>query len=377
MGFTIVDVVIATCMQAVHLLTALRSGSSTDVLHAASIELTHVANLGGPVGRRERMLGRIIDSITQQTDDAESLAFVKAARGTALLFRGRWREALEILDGAYANVITRRASWRSNTNVFATYALYSSGDLAALGPRQARVLADAALRGDLYTEVNLRTVTVPAMCLAADDPGAARKHVREAMARWSHRGFLVQHWQAMRAEAEIALYIGDPRSARERLARDRAAVRRSFLLWGQFLRISDAYVRGRCAVASAIARPAHRTDIVEARRIARALQREQAPHSAPLAAIVRAGAASVEGERAAAARALHDAVVLGKRAGMGLQVEAARYQLGRLLGGLRGQRLVAQATAAFSSQGVRVPDRFASMICPGRFEPPESGVPPQ
>ena len=57
--------------------------------------------------------------------------------------------------------------------------------------------------------MNLRTVTIPAMCLADDDPDAARRHVREAMARWSHRGFLVQHWQAMRAEAEIALYVGD------------------------------------------------------------------------------------------------------------------------------------------------------------------------
>jgi serine/threonine protein kinase/tetratricopeptide (TPR) repeat protein len=369
MGFTIVDVVIATCMQAVHLLTALRSGSSTDVMHAASIELTHVANVGGQVGRRERMLGRIIDSIAAQTDDAESLAFVRAARGTALLFRGRWREALEVLDGAYANVITRRASWRSNANVFATYALFCSGDLVALGPRQARALVDAELRGDLYTEVSLRTVTIPATCLAHDDPDAARRHVREAMARWSHRSFLVQHWQAMRAEAEIALYVGDARSARERLARDRTAVRRSFLLSGQFLRISDAYVRGRCAVASAIGGPRRRSDLVEARRVARSLQREEVPHSAPLAAIVRAGVASVAGERAVAARTLHEAMVLGKRAGMALHVEAARYQLGRLLGGCRGQRLVEQATAAFSARGVRAPHRYASMICPGRFEP--------
>jgi hypothetical protein len=371
MGFTIVDAVVATCMQALHLMLALRKGSTSDVMHAASIELTHVASLGGRVGRRERALARIVESIAERTDDAEALAFVRAARGTAMLFRGRWGEALEVLDGAYANVVARRASWRSNANVFATYALYCRGDLLALAPRQARVLQDAALRGDLYTEVNLRTVTIPAMCLADDDPNAARRHVREAMARWSHRGFLVQHWQAMRAEAEIALYVGDPASARERLERDRAEARRSFLLSSQFLRISDSYVRGRCAVASADAdadrRPEH---LAEARRLARALERERASHSSPLAAIVRAGGASVAGDRARAARALRSAVSLGKRADMALQVEAARYQLGQLLGGDRGRRLAQHAEAALSAQGVRVPGRFASMLCPGRFEAP-------
>ena len=55
---------------------------------------------------------------------------------------------------------------------------------------------------------------------------------------------------------------------------------------------------------------------------------------------------------------------------MALQVEAARYQLGQLLGGDRGRRLAQHAEAALSAQGVRVPGRFASMLCPGRFEAP-------
>jgi serine/threonine protein kinase len=371
MGFTIVDAVVATCMQALHLTVALRRGSAVDAMRAASIELTHVASVGGRVGTHERALVRIIDSIADQTDDAESLAFVRVARGTAMLFRGRWSDAIEVLDGAYANVTARRASWRSNADVLATYALYCKGDLRLLAPRQARVLADAQQRGDLYTEVNLRTVTMPALCLAQDDPEAARRHVREAMARWSHRGFLVQHWQAMRAEAEIELYVGDAACARERLARDRAAVRSSFLLSSQFLRISDSYVRGRCAVASAEADEDRRARyLAEARRIARSLAREHAPHSGTLAAILRAGVASVGGDRAGAARALRSAMSLAKRADMSLHVEAARYQLGTMLGGDRGRKLVQHAGAVLAAQGVRVPDRLASLLCPGRFTAP-------
>ena len=375
MGFSIVDAVVATCMQALHLTVALRRGSAIDAMRAASIELTQVASAGGRVGRHERALVRIIDSIADQTDDAESLAFVRAARGTAMLFRGRWRDAIDVLDGAYANVTARRASWRSNADVFATYALYCKGDLRLLAPRQARVLADAQQRGDLYTEVNLRTVTIPALCLAQDDPEAARRHVREAMARWSHRGFLVQHWQAMRAEAEIELYVGDAARARERLARDRAALRASFLLNSQFLRISDSYLRGRCAVASAEADEDRRArHLAEASRIARRLAREHAPHSGTLAAILRAGVASVAGDRAEAARALRSAMSLAKRADMSLHVEAARYQLGTMLAGDRGRKLVQHAGAALAAQGVRLPDRFASLFCPGRFDATPSRV---
>jgi eukaryotic-like serine/threonine-protein kinase len=370
-GFSIVDVVVATCMQARHLMLALRRGSSADVMRAASIELTHVASLGGPIGRRERALDRIIDSLAARTDDVEVLAFVRASRGTALIYRGRWREALEILDGSHTDLAARRAGWQSNANVFATYAIYCLGDLRALAARQARVLTDAERRGDLYTEVNLRTVTVPALCLADDDPEAARRNVREAMARWSHRGFLVQHWQAMRAEAEIELYVGNATAARERLRRDAAKIRRSFILASQFLRISNAYIRARCAIAAAAVDPARSAArLAAARRIARHLGREHASHGPPLAALLAAGIASVAGDREKAARSLRTAIELGRRTEMSLQAEAARYQLGLLLGGDEGRALVKSASSALAAQGVRAPLRFVSMIVPGRFEPP-------
>ena len=365
-GFSVVDVVIATCMQARHLRLALRAGNRIDVMRAVSIELTHVASLGGRVGRRERELERIIDSLAEETDDAESIAFVRAARGSALLFRGRWREALDLLDSAYAQVAARRAGWQSNANVFAMYALYCMGDLQALAPRQARVLAEAELRGDLYTQVNLRTVTIPALCLAADDPEAARRHVREAMTHWSHRGFLLQHWQAMRAEVEIELYVGDPAAAHQRLQRDAAAVRRSFLLASQFVRVSFAYLRGRCAIAAAAADPLRRREhLVTARRIVRTLDRERICHGAPLAAILAAGIAQVAGDPEEAARSLREAIALARRAEMALHAEAARHELGRLLGGEQGAKLTALAETTLSSQGVRAPRRFASLLVPG------------
>jgi hypothetical protein len=191
------------------------------------------------------------------------------------------------------------------------------------------------------------------------------------MARWSHRGFLVQHWQAMRAEAEIELYVGNPLAARERLRRDATKIRRSFILESQFMRISNAFVRGRCAIAAAIADPARRAArLAAARRIVRKLEREQASHSAPLAALMAAGIASIEGDHEEAARALQAAIELGKRVELGLQVQAARFQLGSLLGGKAGRELLEDAASALAAEGVRAPARFVAMFAPGRFQPP-------
>jgi hypothetical protein len=97
------------------------------------------------------------------------------------------------------------------------------------------------------------------MALAADDPERARREVREATAAWSQHGYLVQHWQAMRVEADVELYVGDTAGAYDREARDLPARRKSFLLRGQFTRVLTADLRGRCAIASSEAVPKERT----------------------------------------------------------------------------------------------------------------------
>jgi tetratricopeptide (TPR) repeat protein len=370
-GFSIVDVVIATCMQARHMLLALRAGDTTDVLRAAAIELTHVANRGGPVGRRERQLVALLDRLSLETDDAESLAFVRAARGATKMVRGQWREAIALLDGAYTNVLPRHAGWQSNAEIFAMLALYTMGDLRAVERRHARLLPDAELRGDLYTSVSLRTVTVPALCLAHDQPDEARRHVREAMAQWSHRGFLLQHWYAMRAEADIELYVGEPRRAHARVLRDARALNRSFLLVAQFVRVSHSYLLARCAIACVAAAEAgtsaSRRHLRQGRRLASRLKRERLPHAAALSALLQAGIASVEGDRDRAVRSLREAIELSERATLGVHVEVCRFQLGVLLGGDEGRELRARGEAALAALGVRAVDRFAAMVVPGRF----------
>ena len=56
LGFVLVDVILGACMQARHLLYALRAGDSFQVMRAVGLEATNLASAGGRESRRERKL---------------------------------------------------------------------------------------------------------------------------------------------------------------------------------------------------------------------------------------------------------------------------------------------------------------------------------
>ena len=69
------------------------------------------------------------------------------------------------------------------------------------------------------------------------------------------------------------------------------------------------------------------------------------------------------GAQAALSRAIHTAETVE----MALHAAAARRQLGMLLGGEPGGAMAAQADEAMKTLGVRVPERYAQMLLPGRW----------
>jgi uncharacterized protein HemY len=92
------------------------------------------------------------------------------------------------------------------------------------------------------------------------------------------------------------------------------------------------------------------------------------PWTAPLAAIVHACVANARGDSAQAVAWLRAAAESADAADMPLYAASARHRLGSRLGGDEGRVLVRGAFDAMTTRGVRVPERFAQMLVPGRWD---------
>jgi eukaryotic-like serine/threonine-protein kinase len=364
-GLSFVHVIYGMSAQARHLYSALRAGDRFQVFRAAVVEVTNCAALGGPEGARERRFAEIVRRLTEGTPDAGFRAFGAGVNGQRLFLHGHWRGARDLLDGLYEQFRGHRAGWAANWHLFNVYALALMGEMVEVRRHCATLLADAEQRGDLYTSVNLRVGHCNAHWLAADDVETARRHVREAMAEWSQSGFYLQHYRAMLAEANIELYEGAGKRAREIVTRDWAALRRSFLMRVQYIRADAHFLRVRCALASAEGAPNRHALIAEAARFARKLDHERMPWTAPLAALAWAGIANARGDRAEAIARLRAAVTTAEAADMRLHAAVARLRLGSSIGGQEGDDLTREAREWMGVQEIRVPERMAAMLAPG------------
>jgi eukaryotic-like serine/threonine-protein kinase len=369
-GFAIVELVLAWCMSARHLIVALRVGDRFRVLRATALQAACLAGGGGPPSRLERNLNALAAGLVEEEKSPAVRAFFESTQGYTLYQRGQWRDALAKLDSSIsiAQSHSHAVGWRTNAGLLGCWTLDLLGEYRELAQRHARYLADAERRGDLYSSVQLRVGSTAGVWLAADLPEEARRNAREAIVKWPSTRYVLQHWQLMVGEAEIELYVGNGLAAYARVERDAPALRESMLLHTQVLRGKTLFLRGRCAIASLDADPALRAlRLAETGTLVRKLERERMPWTAPLAAILSAGLASAQGNGRGAAEFLGTAADLADAAGMAGYANAARHQLGLLLGGDEGRDLVEKAREAMAGQGVQAPARFASMLVPGRW----------
>jgi hypothetical protein len=81
--------------------------------------------------------------------------------------------------------------------------------------------------------------------------------------------------------------------------------------------------------------------------------------------LIRAGAASLRGDSDRAVELLERSATALEAADMSLHLNAARWHLGRLIGGSEGRDMTAVADAWMRDQSIVRPDLIAAMIAPG------------
>jgi hypothetical protein len=365
-GFALVDHILCISMRARVLVDSLRHGDRLQVARAAANVACDLGGNGGRETKTERALWGLARRLAEKEANPTLTVAVRAFTGCNFLLRGRWRDAIRTLDPVVAMITNRRAAQQSAI-LFTLYSLYFLGEYDELTQRYLRLLGEAEERGNTFMAAQLRAIAAVPVWLVADDPDRARRELC-VPAQWTQGQFSTQ-WRVAIFGTDLDLYVGDGAGAYERVRGLERARKKNFYLFVHYVRALTAFARGRAAIASLDGQPAgvRRGRLAEVRHLERQLAREQMPWTAALEAILRAGRARALGDRAGAIGALRTAFDAAQVAEMPIHAAAALHQLGLLLGGDEGARLVREAEDAMTARGVRDPVRFASMLVPGRW----------
>jgi hypothetical protein len=370
-GLAIIDTIRGNGFQARHLLLALRAGEPYRVARALASEVAYSATGGGKNRKRTERVWKVTSSLATRIGDPHTVGFSTFAAGLAAYLEGRWKTAQELCDRS-EEILRERCTgvaWElANTRFYALRSLMFMGRFEELSRRLPAYVKDARLRGDLYEETNLRTRVSYTLLLALDKPEKARQEIREALARWSHRGYYVQHYFDLIAQTEVDLYEGDVEAAWRRIVSAWPAFQRSLLRRVQLVLVESCALHARTVLAAVAAGKLSEVDLKLAERDARRIERAGMPWSDPVAQLIRASVAAFRGDSETAIGLLASAESGFETTDAGLYRAAARCRRGELVGGPEGEKLVAESEASMTGQRVANPLRLRLLLAPGRWE---------
>ena len=170
-------------------------------------------------------------------------------------------------------------------------------------------------------------------------------------------------WE-LNLEVYIALYNGDAVGAWDLANSQWPTLQASQFLRVEYVAIVAFDFRARAAIAAAATNHLRQHCLVEALRCARKLARKHSRWAHAMAFLIRAGIASVRGERAATLRFLERAETEFRTADMSHYVAACEYRRGLLIGNEAGRALTSAAESWATAQGVVNAARIFQILPP-------------
>ncbi|HTJ43243.1 MAG TPA: protein kinase [Kofleriaceae bacterium] len=372
LGLSMVDAVRGAEFQTRLLLGALGDG---DAYHAAlglSMEAGHLSAAGVSNASRTAAVVERARALAADTADPHAMAMATGAAAMAAYLEGRFIDALELSTQGVrlfrAHCVG--ATWERDTQIICqSWSRAYLGKLDELAKRVPQLVAEAQDLGDLYLATSLSTGNLVVLPLSRDDVGSARRAAAEAMRRWTHQGFLHQHWDDLLGQGEIDLYEGDAAGAHRRITDGWPSIKRAFVLMIQMSRCEAWSLRARAALAQV--RAAREVAPSDARRLAhevtagiRAL-RGQAPYADALASLYAAGLAASSGDVETAARELRVAITSFDATHMSLHAAVSRHRLAALVRGNEAEELARLVRGYSRREGLADLDKMTSWLAPG------------
>ena len=365
-GLMLVDMISAADFCARHLLMALDAGEPSRIARAMALE--SIARAAYPPGRKlSERLAQQSKALAKSVGHSQAIALSILADGVIAMGAGEWKKALMLSDQALTILRDQcvGVTWELNiAQNLVIWALMYLGELAEVSRRVPALLANARSRGNLQLATELCT-RCNYVWLAADNPDEGEREAVESIERWSQKGFHRQHYSAMLARVQTALYRGDGEAAWLRFAEQQSRLRRSLITRVQVFRVESLYLRARSALAMAAGNRGSRRFLSVARAGARRIARERRPWSDPIALLLRAGIAYLEGSTPLALRYLHDAADQFERADMSLYAAVARRRIGVLQDDAAGSELQRQADEWMARQCIKNPAGMTRVMAPG------------
>ena len=352
------------------LLFALEAGEPVRLSRALAVDAAFLSTAGPRAAPKwAAAMARAIE-IAERIGTPHARGVVLGAEALIDHMVGDWPSAREKAPRAVEMLVqdSMGAVWDVRTaRMVLLWSLTWTGQLGELQRELDEYLRNADARGDLYAATSMAAGPAGALAwLCGDDPAFARETVRRAAERWTHRQYGNQDYWSFFAASHADLYEGKGEAVWEGLLGHWPRMKRALVLEVQIIRLEALFFRARVALVTAAERPHLGAKMLRAAASsARAIRREDAPYSAPMADLILASIEATNGRGAEAIALLRGALAGFDARGMELYRESARWRLGQQTGGEEGRSLVATAEQWASRQGVRNPPRMLALMAPG------------
>ena len=369
-GLAAGDLIGAADFQSRQLLLSLQTGEPFRLVRALAYEAIYSSALGVHKAATTQKFLDLALMYAERLADPNPMSQALIAAGLAHTTFGHWRKGAELLDRVEAMLRENSTGLTyelRNAQSFSLMNHYALGDLKVVSERLPALFRDAEESGDLLFLANLKTGSAFIHHLAHNEPGIARKEIRETLDRLSPKGFFHQRYLEMVALGNIDLYARDPLAGWEQFNQRWNALAPSQLMLAQVIRITCLELRGRMALAVAsntLDRERRRSFRSLAGKDAKALRKEGADYASALAHRLEAIAAWLDGEREEALKRIFLAEMAFDACDMALHANTMKRCRG-LLRGSQGKELVVAAETWMQGQGIVDASRMMAMYLPG------------
>ncbi|HJW34327.1 MAG TPA: protein kinase [Holophagaceae bacterium] len=367
-GLSIIDPMRGIDFQTRHLLMALKTGEPLNLARSLALEtaLRSAKGLGG--AEVTARFQRTTLAHAERMGHPEALARAYVAAGIVASSEGRWNEVGPWMEKAQAIADQHPQSLVYDVHFAHFYGLgarLTMGHFDEARQRLPALMQAAKERGDDFARLHFSAAIAAKLHLADDAPELCRAELAEALDGWSRAldSFTMPDFYVLMTSIDADIYEGRPEDALARLARVAGPLQASGLLRVAGLNLTWHYLR---ALAALSAGPAH---LPTARQAIAAFEREKLAYAWPLAEQLRASVALLQGREAAAIGHLRAAIPALERSFLTPQAHAARWALGRRIGGSEGKALLDQVAAWTHAQHIRNPTCFFRTLMPDLGSP--------